>query len=103
MVLKIAARIEPPEPVPEDKCMNGRRECAYYQENCIYGVEQFMDENQCARCRCNEPCKSTICPEYTRCVVEQVQTYDQDARQFRAVCRECKFNSFTTRAHTCFH
>lgn len=62
-------------------------ECA--QMRCPYGMEAFVDETECNRCRCIEPCSGVECPEGSQCGIDinrnRTSNYDPN---FIAVCRE---------------
>ncbi|XP_059480274.1 papilin isoform X2 [Neocloeon triangulifer] len=72
---------------PPPQCRDPGYECSYFQSNCPYGTEEYIDQNSCSRCRCHEPCQGSTCPKETKCVVEAVEAYDR-SRQFRPVCRQ---------------
>lgn len=55
--------------------------------HCPYGVEKYIDSQDCERCRCNEPCREHYCPEGTRCAAELYR--DESGRvSTRGICRE---------------
>lgn len=70
---------------------------AYFDEcptlRCPYGIEAYVDDNQCNRCQCHDPCRSIDCPENSECAIEfnRNRTTAQDPT-FIAVCRQS--NSF---------
>ncbi|XP_065332270.1 papilin isoform X3 [Cloeon dipterum] len=68
-------------------CRDRSYECGYFRQHCTHGVEEYIDSETCTRCRCHEPCQSTVCPEKTKCVVETIVAHDQ-SRHFRPVCRQ---------------
>ncbi|XP_019769290.2 papilin isoform X1 [Dendroctonus ponderosae] len=72
----------------------GTHECqAKFDEctslRCPYGIEAYVDENDCNGCRCRDPCKDIDCPDGTQCGIDlnRNKTSATDA-DFIAVCRE---------------
>lgn len=74
------------EPHP---CQSYFDECATLR--CPYGIEAYVDENQCNRCQCHDPCKSVNCPDDSQCAIDlnRNRTTAQDPT-FIAVCRQGK-------------
>lgn len=54
--------------MPPHECQVVFDECT--RMSCEYGIDAYVDENQCNRCMCHDPCKDVICPEGTRCAVD---------------------------------
>ena len=71
----------------KDPCAEARYECSNIQ--CPYGKEIAVDNHDCERCRCADPCRSQNCPEGTQCSITLVAT--KDGNDYRAVCRESNF------------
>lgn len=69
---------------------------AYFDEcpnlRCPYGIEAYVDENQCNRCQCHDPCKSVECPQDSQCAIDlnSNRTTAQDPT-FIAVCRQSEW------------
>lgn len=68
--------------------------CEPYQDECSgllcpYGHEAFVDEDNCNRCRCHDPCREITCPEGTQCAIDlnPNATLPQQT-QFIPVCRQ---------------
>nr|XP_023024406.1 papilin-like [Leptinotarsa decemlineata] len=80
----------PPPVVTEDptrSCQETFNECTTLM--CPYGVEPYVDENDCNRCRCRDPCMGVECPEDEQCAIDinMNKTSSQDA-DFIAICRK---------------
>lgn len=75
---------------PPHPCQEAFDECTTLQ--CPYGVEPFVDENECHRCRCRDPCLNVECSEDERCAIDinRNKTSPKDA-DFIAICRERKY------------
>ncbi|XP_050294454.1 papilin isoform X2 [Anthonomus grandis grandis] len=73
--------------VSSQKCQEKFEECSNLR--CPYGVEAYVDENDCNGCRCRDPCRDVDCPENTKCGIDlnRNRTSQEDA-EFVAVCRE---------------
>ena len=69
-----------------DSCEEARQECSLL--HCPYGIEKYVDPQDCERCRCNDPCRDHYCPDGTRCAVDLYKDYPEQPVQFRAICRE---------------
>ncbi|XP_077270107.1 proteoglycan-like sulfated glycoprotein papilin isoform X5 [Temnothorax americanus] len=67
----------------KDRCAEAREECNIIR--CPYGKEQYVDSQDCERCRCVDPCRTQICPEGTRCAITLVAT--QDGTEYKGVCQ----------------
>ncbi|KAI5748262.1 hypothetical protein M8J77_023592 [Diaphorina citri] len=78
---------EPPKP-EEDPCAAARAECSAVF-NCNYGVERWINQLNCERCRCFNPCQNQDpqCPSNTRCAVDLVRNPETRETQYIAVCR----------------
>ncbi|CAH1111392.1 unnamed protein product, partial [Psylliodes chrysocephalus] len=68
-------------------CQEAFDECTTLR--CPYGVEPFVDENECNRCRCRDPCSEVDCLEDEQCAIDlnTNKTSPQDA-DFLAICRK---------------
>ncbi|KAL6256089.1 hypothetical protein P5V15_013324, partial [Pogonomyrmex californicus] len=67
----------------KDQCAEAKEECNIIR--CPYGKEQYVDSQDCERCRCVDPCRAKICPESTRCAITLVAT--QDGTEYKGVCQ----------------
>ncbi|CAL1675129.1 unnamed protein product [Lasius platythorax] len=67
----------------KDRCAEAKEECNIVR--CPYGKEQYVDSQDCERCRCVDPCRTKICPEGTRCAITLVAT--QDGTEYKGVCQ----------------
>lgn len=60
---------------------------------CPYGIEAYVDDNQCNRCQCQNPCSKVDCPQGSQCAIDinrnKTSSADPD---FIAICRQCKHN-----------
>lgn len=73
---------------PQDHpCQAHFDECATLR--CPYGIEAYVDDNQCNRCQCQNPCSKVDCPPNSQCAIDinRNKTSNQDP-DFIAVCRE---------------
>lgn len=70
----------------KDPCEEVREECRLIR--CPYGKEAFVDNQDCERCRCVDPCASQTCPEGTKCTII-LDNYN-DETTYRGVCRSGK-------------
>ncbi|XP_066141086.1 papilin isoform X3 [Euwallacea fornicatus] len=72
----------------------GTRECQDKFEECTtlrcpYGIEAYVDDNDCNGCRCQDPCGNVACPEGTQCGIDlNINKTSIDDVDFVAVCRE---------------
>lgn len=84
----LAVVVEGPEREPHP-CQAYFDECPTLR--CPYGIEAYVDDNQCNRCQCHDPCKSVDCPEESQCGIDfnSNRTTPQDPT-FIAVCRLSK-------------
>jgi len=71
----------------KDQCAEAKEECNIIR--CPYGKEQYVDSQDCERCRCVDPCRTKICPEGTRCAITLVAT--QDGTEYKGVCQSSKY------------
>ncbi|XP_057655879.1 papilin isoform X11 [Diorhabda carinulata] len=73
--------------MPEHPCQAAFDECTTLR--CAYGVEPFVDENECNRCRCRDPCMEIECLPDEQCAIDINinKTSPQDA-DFIAICRK---------------
>lgn len=69
----------------ENKCQAAALECHLLQ--CPYGVERFVDSDDCERCQCHDPCKKYSCPNETQCAVDLYHNLQTNETEFRGVCR----------------
>ncbi|XP_060520392.1 papilin isoform X2 [Cylas formicarius] len=84
-------RTDSPAPVDEGlaphECQAKFDECTTLR--CPYGVEAYVDENDCNGCRCKDPCKDVECGEGTQCAIDlnrnKISNLDAD---FIAICRD---------------
>lgn len=67
-------------------CAEAKEECDIIR--CPYGKEQYVDSQDCERCRCVDPCRAKICPNGTRCAITLVAT--QDGTEYNGVCQSSK-------------
>jgi hypothetical protein len=73
---------------PQDHpCQAHFDECATLR--CPYGIEAYVDDNQCNRCQCQNPCSKVDCPPNSQCAIDinRNRTTSEDP-DFIAVCRE---------------
>jgi len=70
----------------KDQCAEAREECNII--HCPYGKEQYVDSQDCERCRCVDPCRTKMCPESTRCAITLVAT--QDGTEYKGICQSGK-------------
>lgn len=70
-------------------CEVARRECEDLK-NCPYGVERWMDSDNCERCSCYNPCKSHECPANQQCSLDAYRNSEGNA-EYRPVCRLSKY------------
>uniref|UniRef100_A0A8D8QLD2 Papilin n=1 Tax=Cacopsylla melanoneura TaxID=428564 RepID=A0A8D8QLD2_9HEMI len=97
-----------PSPQPEDPCASATAECRSVF-NCQYGVERWLNQHGCERCRCNDPCANDHpgCPSDSRCAVDPVRNPDSRDTQYIAVCRplnkegECRPQPLNVCADNC--
>lgn len=86
--------------VPEvtRECQVKFDECATLR--CPYGLESYVDDNDCVGCQCRKPCEQVYCPEGSACGIDfnLNRTSPQDA-EFVAVCRESKFKLLYKKIH----
>lgn len=84
---EIDTGVDEKEPHP---CQAYFDECATLR--CPYGIEAYVDDNQCNRCQCHDPCKSISCDEGSQCAIDlnRNRTTAQDPT-FIAVCRQSKY------------
>lgn len=75
---------------PKDPCTEARNECQTIQ--CQYGKEEFIDDNDCERCRCADPCRNRQCPDGTTCSISYETK--KSGYDFRTECRESNNHSF---------
>ncbi|XP_046402802.1 LOW QUALITY PROTEIN: papilin [Ischnura elegans] len=67
-------------------CEETRERCNQLQ--CAYGVERSVDERNCEKCRCHNPCEGHYCPiAGTVCTVDLYYPPDSDEAQFRGICQ----------------
>lgn len=71
----------------KDRCAEAKEECNIVR--CPYGKEQYVDSQDCERCRCVDPCRTKICPEGTRCAITLVAT--QDDTEYKGVCQPSEY------------
>lgn len=71
----------------KDRCAEAKEECNIVR--CPYGKEQYVDSQDCERCRCVDPCRTKICPEGTRCAITLVAT--QDGTEYNGVCQSSEY------------
>ncbi|RXG71267.1 Papilin [Armadillidium vulgare] len=70
-----------------DPCYYAKLECQQIQ--CPYQVTERVDNEDCTRCSCYDPCENMICFQGSKCSVELVQpTSDHEAARYEPVCRE---------------
>ncbi|XP_072747679.1 papilin isoform X3 [Anoplolepis gracilipes] len=67
----------------KDRCAEAKEECNIVR--CPYGKEQYVDSQDCERCRCVDPCRTKSCPEGTRCAITLVAT--QEGTEYKGVCQ----------------
>lgn len=71
----------------EEQCSDTYKNCISLR--CPYGIEAYVDENNCNQCRCTDPCQSIQCEENTRCTID-INTKRENASdpQYISICRE---------------
>ncbi|XP_070527125.1 papilin isoform X2 [Cardiocondyla obscurior] len=67
----------------KDRCAEAKEECTIIR--CPYGKEQYVDVQDCERCRCVDPCRTKICPDGTRCAITLVAA--QDGTEYKGICQ----------------
>ncbi|XP_011689368.1 PREDICTED: papilin isoform X5 [Wasmannia auropunctata] len=67
----------------KDRCAEAKEECNIIR--CPYGKEQYVDSQDCERCRCVDPCRTMICRENTRCAIRLIAT--QDGTEYEGICQ----------------
>lgn len=82
-----------PAAVVPDSCELQKTECATLQQKCAYGMEKWVDNNECENCRCYDPCRNLEqrCPPNTQCAVDFYRNEQTGATEYKAVCRLGKF------------
>ncbi|CAH0551174.1 unnamed protein product, partial [Brassicogethes aeneus] len=70
----------------DDQCIDYYNECSTMR--CRYGIQAYVDENTCNRCKCHDPCEGYSCANETRCAIDLNRSEDNDGNQFVAICRE---------------
>jgi hypothetical protein len=80
---------QPPVGPQDHPCQAHFDECATLR--CPYGIEAYVDDNQCNRCQCQNPCSKVDCPPNSQCAIDinRNRTTSEDP-DFIAVCRESK-------------
>lgn len=75
---------------PEHTCQKYLDECISLR--CPYGVEAYVDETLCNRCRCYNPCDGKECDANSLCAIDlnNNKTSESD-KNFIAVCRQSLF------------
>ncbi|XP_048510814.1 papilin isoform X3 [Athalia rosae] len=72
-----------PGPDSKDPCRDARVECETIR--CPYGKEEYVDSDDCQRCRCADPCSTERCPEGTRCAI--TLTVERGTNIYKGICR----------------
>ncbi|XP_018562061.1 papilin [Anoplophora glabripennis] len=73
--------------VPQHPCQEMFDECTTLK--CAYGVEAYVDENECNRCQCKDPCRNVECLEDEQCAIDINRNKTSDANaDFIAICRQ---------------
>lgn len=93
-----------PEDCPTQNC---------FVQKCAFGIDNYIDNRGCPRCRCSHPCHVHVCPTGQKCAVEIYRT-ETNQPVVQPVCRlinktgecpkpniimqlaGCKSNEFTT-------
>ncbi|KAK4336726.1 hypothetical protein RND71_043627 [Anisodus tanguticus] len=65
-----------PEDCPVEDC----------SQRCVFGIDNYVDNRGCRRCRCSHPCHIHNCPNGFRCAVEVYRT-EQGQPLVQPVCR----------------
>lgn len=76
--------------VSKDPCDEARDECNLI--HCPYGKEAYVDEHDCERCHCVDPCSNVICPEGTRCSIT-LGASAIEGTEYKGVCRSSELNN----------
>ncbi|XP_024082550.1 papilin isoform X1 [Cimex lectularius] len=66
--------------VPTKDCRAVEDDCRR-MTHCQYGIERWVDDNDCENCRCNNPCEPSPCSPHASCEVERTE-----GNEFKAVC-----------------
>ncbi|XP_069673465.1 papilin isoform X4 [Periplaneta americana] len=94
-----------PEKPDEDKCHSAKLHCNTL--HCPYGVERFVDNDDCVGCRCHDPCRDHVCHDDTQCSVDLHRNPQTGDTEFRAVCRSTnkpgQCPDFAVSNGTCVH
>ncbi|XP_022911513.1 papilin isoform X2 [Onthophagus taurus] len=83
-----------PHPPTHQEPTSMENPCQIYTDqckkmDCPYGVKAYVDDNQCNRCKCDDPCEGFLCPDRSLCVVEvNLHKTDGNDANFIGVCRE---------------
>ncbi|KYB26517.1 Papilin-like Protein [Tribolium castaneum] len=82
---------QPPVGPQDHPCQAHFDECATLR--CPYGIEAYVDDNQCNRCQCQNPCSTVDCPPNSQCAIDinRNKTSSEDP-DFIAICREINKN-----------
>ncbi|XP_044011690.1 papilin isoform X3 [Aphidius gifuensis] len=68
----------------KDKCSEAKDECDLI--HCPYGKEAFVDDQDCERCRCVDPCRNIQCSSDSRCSIVPIATGD-GTTEYQGICR----------------
>lgn len=69
-------------PIPPDDCPI--ENC---NKRCAFGIDTYLDNRGCTRCRCSHPCHVHTCPSGQRCAVEVYRTESGQAL-VQPICRQ---------------
>ena len=77
--------------MPSHPCQEVFNACTTLR--CPYGIEAYIDNNDCHRCQCRDPCRGVECLEDERCAIDinRNKSSNTDA-DFIAICRKSKYN-----------
>ncbi|XP_046737173.1 papilin [Diprion similis] len=67
---------------PQNPCIEAQKECN--EIHCPYGMVARIDEQNCERCSCADPCLPVRCQEGSKCVVTSVLR--EDVVVYQGVC-----------------
>ncbi|XP_050510138.1 papilin isoform X5 [Diabrotica virgifera virgifera] len=84
--LLLIPEAKPTTYMPTQLCQETFNECTTLR--CAYGVDPYVDENECNRCRCHEPCANVDCLPDEQCTIDinRNRMSPQEA-EFITICR----------------
>lgn len=77
--------VDAPHTKVETACSAALDDCNRLR--CPYGIERFVDEAGCERCRCHDVCEGHQCDDGMQCAIDLYENPETGNTEFRAVCR----------------